>query len=415
MAFGSFERLLALRYLRARRREGFVSVVAVFSLVGIFLGVGTLIVVMSVMSGFRQELLGQILGVNGHLSVLGIVEPIKDYEGVAQRIDGVPGVESATPIIEGQVMATDQGRATGALVRGMRPEDLKARKQVASSIVAGSLDDFHGEDVVAIGSRLAQRFGITIGDGITLIAPEFTVTTIGSVPRIKTYRVIALFEVGMYEYDSSYIYMPLEAAQLFFRLKGQANAVEVFVEDPSEVAKLRVPIRRVAGREYRTVDWQDANSSFFNALQTEKTVMFLILSLIIIVAAFNITSGQYMLVKGKGRDIAILRTMGATSGMVLRIFFLSGAMIGVLGTALGVIGGVAFTLNIQTIQGWVEQLAGTQVFDPTVYFLTKLPARLNWEEVGQVVAMALAISFIAPLLPAWLAARLDPVEALRNE
>ena len=193
------------------------------------------------------------------------------------------------------------------------------------------------------------------------------------------------------------------------------NAVEVFVEDPTKVGLLRIAIRRAAGPEYRTLDWQDANSSFFNAVQTEKTVMFLILSLIIVVAAFNITSGQYMLVKGKGRDIAILRTMGATSGMVLRIFFLSGAMIGVLGTLLGVVGGVAFTLNIQTVQGWVEQLAGTAVFDPAVYFLSKLPARLNWEEVGQVVAMALAISFLAPLLPAWLAARLDPVVALRNE
>lgn len=415
MIFGSFERHVALRYLRARRREGFVSVVAIFSLVGIFLGVGTLIVVMSVMSGFRQELLGQILGVNGHLSVLGISQPIRDYDALSKRIKGVPGVISATPIIEGQVMATDDGRAAGALVRGMRPEDLKARDLVASSIVAGSLDDFAGEDVIAIGTRLAQRFAITVGDGLTLIAPEFTVTTLGSVPRIKTYRVVALFQVGMYEYDSSYVYMPLEAAQLFFRLKDQANAVEVFVENPTEVQRLRVPIRRAAGIEYRTLDWQDANSSFFNALKTEKTVMFLILSLIIIVAAFNITSGQYMLVKGKGRDIAILRTMGATSGMVLRIFFLSGAMIGVLGTLLGVAGGVAFTLNIQTIQGWVEALAGTQVFDPTVYFLTKLPARLDWNEVGQVVAMALGISVLAPLLPAWLAARLDPVVALRNE
>ncbi len=415
MIFGSFERHVALRYLRARRREGFVSVVAIFSLVGIFLGVGTLIVVMSVMSGFRQELLGQILGVNGHLSVLGISQPIRDYDALSKRIKGVPGVISATPIIEGQVMATDDGRASGALVRGMRPEDLKARDLVASSIVAGSLDDFAGEDVIAIGTRLAQRFAITVGDGLTLIAPEFTVTTLGSVPRIKTYRVVALFQVGMYEYDSSYVYMPLDAAQLFFRLKDQANAVEVFVENPTEVERLRVPIRRAAGIEYRTLDWQDANSSFFNALKTEKTVMFLILSLIIIVAAFNITSGQYMLVKGKGRDIAILRTMGATSGMVLRIFFLSGAMIGVLGTLLGVAGGVAFTLNIQTIQGWVEALAGTQVFDPTVYFLTKLPARLDWNEVGQVVAMALGISFLAPLLPAWLAARLDPVVALRNE
>ncbi|MEO1190174.1 MAG: lipoprotein-releasing ABC transporter permease subunit [Pseudomonadota bacterium] len=415
MPFGSFERMLALRYLRGRGREGFVSIVAIFSLGGIFLGVGTLIVVMSVMTGFRSELLGRILGVNGHLSVLGIAEPIQDYEAVAQRILSVPGVASATPIVENQVMATSEGRATGALVRGMGPDDLKARQEIAQAIVAGSLNDFTGEDAVAIGIRLAQRFGLTVGDPITLIAPEFTVTTIGQVPRIKTYRIVALFQVGQFEYDSSYVYMPLEAAQLFFRLKDRVNAVEVFVDDPTEVSQLRVPIRRAAGLEYRTLDWQDANSSFFNALQTEKTVMFLILSLIILVAAFNITSGQYMLVKGKGRDIAILRTMGATSGMVLRIFFLSGALIGVLGTALGVAGGVAFALNIEIIQGWVEQLAGTQVFDPAVYFLSNLPAELKWEEVWQVVAMALGISFIAPLLPAWLAARLDPVVALRNE
>jgi len=250
MPFGAFERMLALRYVKARRREGFVSVVAVFSLVGIFLGVGTLIVVMSVMSGFRAELLGQILGVNGHLSVLGISEPIKDYDTVAERIEAVPGVLAAVPIVEGQVMATDRGRATGALVRGISPVDLKKRRQVSDNVVAGSLDDFQGEDVAAIGSRLAQRFGLTVGDGITLIAPEFTTTTIGSVPRIKTYRIVALFEVGMYEYDSSYIYMPLQAAQLFFRLKGESNAIEVFVENPTDIAEIRVPIRREIGRAH---------------------------------------------------------------------------------------------------------------------------------------------------------------------
>jgi len=415
MIFSFFERFLAFRYLRARRKQGFVSVIAIFSLVGIFLGVGTLIVVMSVMNGFRHELLSQILGVNGHLTVTGVLEEISDYDAVAKRIEGVPGVVSATPLIDGQVMATHREQATGALVRGMAPADLKARELVSGNIVAGSLDEFAGENVVAVGSRLAQRLRLRVGDGVTLLAPKFTVSTIGSIPRIKTYRVVALFEVGMSQYDNSLIYMPLEAAQLFFRLKDQANGIEVFTADPAQVSDLRNAIRLAAGRAYRTTDWQDANSNIFNALQVERNVMFLILSLIIVVAAFNITSGQYMLVKGKGRDIAILRTMGATRGEVLRIFFLSGATIGVVGTALGVAGGVAFALNIQAIQGFVEGILGQTVFDPMVYFLSKLPARLDWVEVGQVVVMSLVISFLAPLLPAWQAARLDPVEALRYE
>ncbi len=297
----------------------------------------------------------------------------------------------------------------------MRPLDLKARDLVAGSIVAGSLDDFQGDSTVAIGARMAEQFQVGVGDTITLLSPQFTVTTIGSMPRIKTYQIVALFEVGMYEYDSTFIYMPLEAGQLFMRLKNQANAIEVFVDNPEEVGRIRVQIRQAAGIDYRTLDWQEANASFFNAITVERNVMFLILSLIILVAAFNITSGQYMLVKGKGRDIAILRTMGATRGMVLRIFFLSGATIGLVGTALGVIGGVLFAQNIAVIQGWVENLAGTKVFDETVYFLSKLPAKLDWNEVLQVVGMALGLSFLAPLLPAWRAARLDPVEALRYE
>jgi len=256
---------------------------------------------------------------------------------------------------------------------------------------------------------------VRVGDTVTLISPQFTVTTIGSMPRIKTYQIVALFEIGMHEYDSTFLYMPLEAGQLFFKLPGQVNAIEVFVSQPDRVFQIRARIREAAGIEYRTLDWQEANSGFFNALAVERNVMFLILSLIILVAAFNITSGQYMLVKGKGRDIAILRTMGATRGMVLRIFFLSGASIGIVGTVLGVVGGVLFADNIATIQGWVEELAGTKVFDPTVYFLSKLPAKLDWSEVIQVVGMALALSFLAPLLPAWRAARLDPVEALRYE
>lgn len=415
MGFGAFERLLAFRYLRARRKEGFISVIAVFSLLGIFLGVGTLIVVMAVMNGFRQELLSQILGVNGHLAVYGLSDTIEDYDDVAARIREVQGVVAAVPQVQGQVMVTAGEKAGGGIVRAMKPEDLRERPRIAGNIVAGTLDDFQGEHVVAIGEDMAQQFRVGVGDTITLLSPQFTVTTVGSMPRIKTYQVVAIFDIGMYEYDSTFVYMPLEAGQLFFKQPGRANAIEVFVANPEEVGRIRVQIREAAGIDYRTLDWQEANASFFNAITVERNVMFLILSLIILVAAFNITSGQYMLVKGKGRDIAILRTMGATRGTILRIFFLSGATIGIVGTVLGVVGGVLFAENISVIQGWVESLAGTKVFDETVYFLSRLPAELDWMEVVQVVGMSLGLSFLAPLLPAWRAARLDPVEALRYE
>lgn len=413
--FGSFERLLAFRYLRARRKEGFVSVIAAFSLLGIFLGVGTLIVVMSVMGGFRQELLGRILGVNGHLSVYALQGVLDDFDARAERIRAIPGVISATPQVEGQVMVIAKGRAGGGLVRGVRAEDLIARKTISEHMVAGSLDAFNGEVAALIGTRMAENFGIGIGDTITILSPQFNTTTIGSVPRSKTYQIVGLFEVGMQEYDSSFVYIPLDAAQVFFQMKGRASAIEVFVEDPANADRLRPKVREAAGIDTRILDWQQANASFFNAIQVERNVMFLILSLIILVAAFNITSGQYMLVKGKGRDIAILRTMGATRGMVMRIFFLSGATIGVMGTALGVLGGVLFTENIQAIQGWIEGITGAKLWNEEVRFLASLPAVLDWAEVLQVVAMAMAIALLAPILPAWRAARLDPVEALRYE
>ena len=416
MAFGAFERLLAFRYLRARRKEGFISVIAIFSLLGIFLGVGTLIVTMAVMNGFRAELLAQILGVKGHLAVYSIKgDPIEDYQAVADRIAGVSGVEAAMPMVEAQVMVTFNGRAAGGLVNAVNPADLARRDRIAGNVIAGSFDKFGQERGVLIGSGMAQNFNIRVGDVITLLSPQMNTTTVGSVPRSASYQVVGIFQVGMYEYDSTFIYMPMSDAQVLLQLKDRANVIEVFLNDPEHVDRIRVQIREAAGISFRTVDWQEASASFFNAVQVERNVMFLILSLIILVAAFNVLSGQYMLVKAKARDIAILRTMGATRGMVLRIFFLSGASIGVLGTLLGVIGGVVFCDNIKEIQAWVENLAGTKVFDPTVYFLTSLPAKMDWAEVGQVVAMALGLSFLAPLWPAWRGARLDPVEALRYE
>ncbi len=414
MVFGAFERMVALRYLRSRRKEGFISVIAGFSLVGIALGVATLIIVMAVMNGFRQELLGRILGVNGHLAVVGVQGDLVDYETIAERVSALSGVTSATPQVQGQVMVTASGTATGGLVRGMAPKDLKARKLIAEKIVAGSLDDFTGDNVV-IGERLARSLRLGVGDKITLVSPNSSVTVFGSIPRLKAYTIAALFDIGMYEYDSSFIYMTLDAAQIFFELPEMVNTIEVFVDNPDLTNVVRRDIHNAIGTGIVTRDWQQSNASFFNAIQVERNVMFLILSLIILVAVFNIVSGQIMLVKDKGRDIAILRTMGATRGMILRVFFLSGASIGVIGTLAGFILGLSFAENIETIRQWLEGLSGTNLFDAEIYFLSKLPAVVETSEVLQVVGMALFFSFLAPIFPAWRAARLDPVEAIRYE
>ncbi|HEX9461963.1 MAG TPA: lipoprotein-releasing ABC transporter permease subunit [Alphaproteobacteria bacterium] len=416
MAFNTFERMMAMRYLRARRQEGFISVIAGFSLLGIALGVATLIIVMAVMNGFRAELLGRILGLNGHLTVYSQGGPLTDFDHVAEQLRHVPGVVMASPLVEGQVMATANGSAGGALVRGMRPEDLKARTLISSHIVRGSLDDFTGDDAAVIGLRMAQKFGVSAGDRVTLISPQGNATAFGTMPRVRAYRVAAIFNVGMYEYDSSFVYLPLEAAQVFFQLTPQqVTGVEVMVQNPDRIFEERLEISRALGGGVRIFDWQQANSSFFNAVQVERNVMFLILTLIIVVAAFNIISSMIMLVKDKSADIAILRTMGASRGAVLRIFFLAGTSVGVIGTVTGFVLGILFCANIETIRQWLQKLTGTTIFDPTIYFLSQLPAKVDPVEVAQIVVMALALSVLATIYPSWRAARLDPVEALRYE
>lgn len=414
--FNAFERAVAFRYLRARKGERFVSVIAIFSLVGIALGVATLIIVMSVMNGFRAELLGRILGLNGHIGVYAAEGPFRDYDAVTNRIRAIPGIVSATPIVEGQVLITsERGGASGGLARGIRPEDLRERRIIADGIRWGSLSDFQGEDAIILGTRLANRLRVTVGDTVSLVAPQGRTTVFGTVPRVKSYQVVALFDVGMNEYDSSFVFLPLEAAQLYFQQRGAATQIEVFVQDPTRVRTIMREIRERAGSPVTVLSWQDANSSFFNAVQVERNVMFLILTLIIIVAAFNIVSSLIMMVKDKGRDIAILRTMGATRGAVMRIFLLCGASVGVLGTLIGFLIGVVFCWNIESIRQALQSLSGTELFSPEVYFLTRLPAILDYNEVAQVVGMGLVLSLLATLYPSWRAAKTDPVEALRNE
>lgn len=412
--FSAFERMMALRYLRARRREGFVSVIAGFSLLGIALGVATLIIVMAVMNGFRQELLSNILGLNGHMSVYSNQSAFTEFDAAAGTVRDIPGVVAVTPMIEGQVMASANGVSGGALVRGARPEALADRPILAENLVAGSFQGM-GEDRILIGKRMAEKFGLGLGDKLTLISPKGQATAFGTVPRVRAYEVGAIFEVGMYEYDSSFVFMPLAAAQTYFQRPGAVTHLEVVTQNPDMVSEVMARVAGALGPGYRMADWQRTNSSFFNALQVERNVMFLILTLIILVAAFNIISGLIMLVKDKGRDIAILRTMGASRGSVMRIFFLAGASVGVIGTLAGLGLGVAFAANIEGIRQGLQALTGTELFSPEIYFLATMPAEIDWDEVGSVVLMALGLSFGATIYPSWRAARLDPVEALRYE
>lgn len=379
------------------------------------LGVATLIIVMAVMNGFRQELLSRILGVNGHMNVTNIARTVEDFDPLVKKIVAVPGVISAVPIVEGQVMATAHGVASGALVRGLRSADFLQRKILADGIIAGSIDDFAAEKGVIIGTRMADRMGLRPGDRITLISPQGNPSAFGTVPRMKAYSIAAVFKVGMSEYDDSFIYMPLGLAQIFFRKKGAVSGVEVMLDDPDTVFDIAVSLREAIGHNYRLYDWQRANASFFTALQVERNVMFLILTLIIVVAAFNVISSQIMLVNDKSKGIAILRTMGASRGMILRIFFMTGASVGLLGTLAGSALGISFALNIESIRQWIQTLTGANLFNAEIYFLSRLPADLDTTEVVTVVVMALVLSFIASIVPARRAARLDPVEVLRYE
>ena len=413
--FSAFEWMIAGRYLRARRKEGFISVIAGFSFLGIMLGVATLIIVMAVMNGFRHDLFGKIMGLNGHVIAQKIGDPFTDYSEVASAISKVPGVVIAMPVIEGQVMVSSSTQALGGLVRGVREADLKSLKLVADNVRAGTLDGFDKQSGIAMGVRLANQLRVGLGDTVTLVSPRGAPTPFGTAPRSKPYQITSIFELGMSEYDRMMIFMPLPEAQKYFSKNGEVDVVEVVVDRPDDVDRYNALIKDAGGPSIIVNDWRQRNETFFNVLAVERNVMFIILSLIVLVAALNIISGLMMLVKDKGRDIAILRTMGATKGAVMRIFLITGASIGVVGTLAGLVLGVVFCWNIESIKNFVSWVSGTTVFDPSVYYLTKLPAEIDIHETGGIVLMALLLSVIATIYPSWKASKLDPVEALRYE
>jgi lipoprotein-releasing system permease protein len=414
-AFSPFEWMVALRYLRARRKEGFISVIAGFSFLGITLGVATLIIVMAVMNGFRQELFDKMLGLNGHVVVHSLNPNFTNYDDVAGKIRAVPGVKYALPLIEGQVMVSTTTSSTGALVRGLRENDLKELKAVSSKIRFGTLDGFDKKDGVALGTRLANDLNVKVGDYVTLLTPRGASTALGTAPRVKRYPVVAIFEIGMSEYDSSILFMPLAEAQRYFSHPDSVTVLEVVLDSPDEVSDLGPKILQTGGRSIYVSDWRQRNATFFTALQVERNVMFLILALIVLVAALNIISGLIMLVKDKGRDIAILRTMGASRGSVMRIFFITGASIGIVGTLAGLLIGVLVCANIERLREFIGWITDTELFSPELYYLSQLPAEMDTGETVSVVIMALVLAVLATLYPSWRASRLDPVEALRYE
>ncbi len=413
--FSSFEWMVALRYLRSRRGDGFISVIAGFSLVGISLGVAVLILVMAVMNGFRTELMERILGLNGHAAVVGYGGTIEHYDTLSERIRLVDGVVTVTPLVEGQVMATNAGRASGGVLRGLEPESMIDHEHIANNLVDGTLEGFGDEPTAVMGYRLARQLGLGVGSQVTLISPQGTQTPFGNAPRMQSFTVSATFEVGVFDYDNLFIYVPMQDAQLYYRLGDKVTGLEVFLEDPDNMEPSLAEINaEIIGVGVLT-DWRKMNQSLFSALKVERNVMFLILTLIIIVAAFNIISSLIMLVKDKSRDVAILRTMGASRRSIMKIFIISGASIGVLGTFLGVLLGLGLAMNIDSIQQGLSSLMGTELWNPEIRFLVEMPAEIKLSEVLTTVLIALGLSLAATLPPSYRAAKLDPVEVLRFE
>ncbi len=426
--FAAFEWQIALRYLRARRREGFISVISFFSFLGIALGVATLIVVMSVFNGFHAELLDKILGFSGHAAVYRQdQEPIANYKDLQARLIKVPGVTRVISLVEGQAMVSSLKTATGALVRGISEDDLiklpsinnkDLRTQIANKDAVdekATLVGFDKTTGIAIGEGMARRHQVGLGSPITLIAPNGPDTVIGNTPRIRDYTVVAIFKMGMSDYDDGVVYMPITEAQDFFSTNNGATGLEIMVDDPDTVQRNVPALLAAAGPDLSVQTWQSRNVAFFNALAVERNVVIMVVSLVVLVAALNIISGLFMLVKDKGSNIAILRTMGATKGSIMRVFFLTGAAIGTFGTFVGLGVGLLICANANNIRNGVQWLSGVDPFNPEFYYLAQLPAKVSYTQTFWIVVFALIMSYLATLYPSWKAARLDPVEALRYE
>ena len=413
--FSKTERLLAFRYLKSRKRTGFVSVIAGFSFLGIMLGVATLIIVMSVMNGFRIELMSRILGFNGEMGVYAKWGPqLVQYGEDVSSIEQLAGVESVAPVVDAQVMISANDASGGVLVRGIRAEDFQARPLLKQGYIGEPMSDFK-DNAVILGYHLASRLRVEIGDTVTLISPKGNITAFGTIPKMKSYTVVGTFNTEMFQYDDNYVFMPLTEAQGFFKMGDAVSHLEVFVPNINQLDHVMAEAVKVVGAGAVVRDWRQANRQFFQAVEIERNVMFLILTLIIIVAAFNMISGLIMLVQDKAKDIAILRTMGMSRGGIQRVFLMSGLTIGFLGTMAGVVLGLAFSYNIDAIKEWLENLSGTELFAGEIYFLAHLPAQVDLQEVVIVGGMSLVLSLLATLYPSWKAGRTDPVEALRYE
>jgi lipoprotein-releasing system permease protein len=418
--FSQWERTLALRYLRTKRKDGGVGLIAAISFSAIAAAVMVLIIVMSVMNGYRTILLSGILDFNGHLYVAGPVLDAPGRDAVIKRLKAVPGVVQVTPMVEAQTLVQGRGEYSGGVVRGISAADLRATKIVSGNIKAGSLDGFgegdFGGDMVVVGQGLAEGLGVEPGDAITILSPSSDASAlVGDQPTSKAYTIAAVFNVGNSAYDRAFLFMPLQQSQLLFGRENTVDKIVVTIKDPDRTAEIRPAILAAAGPGAIVTDWRDQNQAYFNALQVERNTMGLILALIVLIAALNIISALVMLVKNKGKDIAVLRTMGASRGAILRIFFMAGAGIGVLGSALGLILGILFCLYIGQIQDLVQWVTRTNVFNSDVYFLSHIPAKLNWGEVALITLWSLGTSFLWTLPPAIQASRIDPVEALRYE
>ena len=416
MIFNETERTIALRYVKSRRVEGFISVSAWFSLVGIMLGVATLIVVMSVMNGFRTELVDRILGINGHLIVYNNNDTeISNYNEVVTKILDIENVIAVTPHLEGQALAKTKNTVSGVIVRGTNWSDLAAKKLLWQSLDQTSIRNFKDNQSIILGYRLAQRLNVNIGDYISLVSPNGIETVLGILPVKKNFIIGGFFDIGMYEYDNNFIFVPWKKAEDFLSTKNVAHGIEIFLNDQNLTSQVRDDLIVKLGDNLTIIDWRKRNASFMNALAVEKNVMFLILTLIIVVATFNIISSMIMLVQTKKSDIALMRTMGASKYLIIRVFLLTGSIIGFLGTFIGSIIGVIISKYIEEIRGFISSLLGQELFSAKIYFLSNLPSKISFYEVFIVISISIFLTLIASIFPAWKASKIAPAEALRYE